>query len=142
MGYETISAITDNIEAALKAEGLNVTRKALDLSRALPAGMMPLAQVSYGGERFESQFGERPGYSEARFTIKVIMPEQDGSLAMIEEQRLAHQVRSAMTDSALNGGVLSSTRPVTAVRIPGFGVEGSGGFSKISVDVNVRYRES
>lgn len=142
MGYETISAMTDNIEAALKAEGFSVTRRALDDSRSLAAGMMPLAQVLYKGESFESPFGERPGYSEARFTIKIVLPAQDGSQAIAEEQRLAHMARNALTESALNAGGLAAARPVTGVKIPGFDIENNGGFSKISIDVNARYRES
>lgn len=141
MGYETVSAITDNIEAALKAAGLNVIRKALDVSMSLSAGMMPVAQVVYNGESFESPFGERPAYSDARFTIKLIMPDQDSPLALIEEQRLAHQARQALTESALNSGALSAAKPVTGVKIQGFDVETSGGFKKISMDVNARYRE-
>jgi hypothetical protein len=142
MGYETVSAITGNIEAALKNEGLNVTRKALDLSGSLPAGLMPLAQVSYNGESFESPFGERPSYSEAGFTVKIILPEQPDSPALTDEQMWAHQAREALTGAALNGGELSSAKPVTGVRISGFSVVGGGGFSKISMDVKVRYREA
>ncbi|MBI2401114.1 MAG: hypothetical protein HYV23_08700 [Deltaproteobacteria bacterium] len=142
MGYETISEITGNIETALKNEGLNVTRKALDSKGSLPAGLMPLAQVSYNGESFESPFGERPSYSEASFTIKIILPEQPDCPALIDEQMWAHQARQALTDSALNSGELALAKPVTGVRIPGFSVESDGGFSKISMDVKVRYRES
>lgn len=142
MGYETVSAITENIEAALRAAGLGVTRKALDLARALPAGMLPLAQVLYDGEAFEDPFGERPGYAEARFTIRVLLAEPDDASAATEEQRLGHAAREAVTPDVLNGGALSTERPVVAVRIPGFGVEGGGGLSRISMDVSVRYRES
>lgn len=141
MGYETVSAITDNIETALKAAGLNVIRKAFDISMSLPAGMMPAAQVLYNGESFESPFGERPCYSDARFTIKLIIPEQDSPLALSEEQRLAHQVRQALTESALNSGALSAAKPVIGVRIPGFQIETNGGFRNISMVVNARYRE-
>lgn len=142
MGYETISAITGNIETALKNEGLNVTRKALDSRGSLPAGLMPLAQVSYDGESFERPFGERPSNSEASFTIKIILPEQPDSPALTDEQMWAHQARQALTDEALNSGELALAKPVTGVRIPGFSVESDGGFSKISMDVKVRYRES
>lgn len=141
MGYETVSDITGNMETALKNEGLNVTRKALDSRGSLPAGLMPLAQLSYNGESFESPFGERPSYSEASFTIKIILPEQPDCPALTDEQLWAHQARQALTDSALNTGELASAKPVTGVRIPGFSVESSGGFSKISMDVKVRYRE-
>lgn len=141
MGYETVSDITGNMETALKNEGLNVTRKALDSRGSLPAGLMPLAQVSYNGESFESPFGERPSYSEASFTLKIILPEQPDCPALTDEQLWAHQARQALTDSALNTGELASAKPVTGVRIPGFSVESSGGFSKISMDVKVRYRE-
>lgn len=141
MGYETISAITGNIEAALKNEGLNVIRKALDSNGSLPAGLMPLAQVTYNGESFESPFGERPSYSEASFTIEIILPEQPECRAMTDEQMWAHQARQAMTDDSLNSGELASAKPVAGVKIPGFSVESTGGFSKISMDVKVRYRE-
>lgn len=141
MGYETIAAITANIEAALKGEGLNVTRRALDSSGSLPAGLMPLAQVSYNGESFESPFGERPSYSEAAFSIKIILPEQPDSPAMTDEQAWAHQAREAVTCCALNGGELALAKPVASVRIPGISVDRGGGFSKISMDVKVRYRE-
>jgi hypothetical protein len=121
---------------------LNVTRKALDLSGSLPAGLMPLAQVSYNGESFESPFGERPGYSEAGFTVKIILPEQPDCPGRIDEQMWAHKAREAITDAALNNGELALAKPVTGVRIPGFSVASGGGFSKVSMDIKVRYRES
>lgn len=142
MGHETVAAITDNIEAALSSGGLNVTREATDAGGSVPAGQLPVAQVSYKGEIFEDTFGERPGYAQARFMIKVILPGQDGPTAMAGEQKYAHQVRSAMTCTALNAGELAATQPVVSVRIPGFEIEQSGSLSKVSVDVNVRYRES
>lgn len=141
MGYETIAAITDNIEDALSSEGLNVTRKTLDGGGSVPAGLLPVAEVSYKGEVFEDTFGERPCHVEARFTIKVVLSGQDGSTAMDEEQRLAHKVRSAITCDALNSGRLAVTKPVSAARIPGFEIEQSGSLSKVAVEVNVRYRE-
>jgi hypothetical protein len=142
MGYETITAITGNIESSLASEGLNVTRKALDSNGSLPAGLMPLAQVSYNGESFESPFGERPCYSEAGFTIKIILPEQPDCPAEPGEQVWAHRAKGAITAAALNSGQLAAAKPVTAVMIPGFRTEYTGGFSKISIDVKIRYRES
>lgn len=142
MGYETISAITGNIESVLASEGLNVTRKALDSNGSLPAGLMPLAQVSYNGESFESTFGERPCYSEASFTIKIILPEQPDCTAQPEEQMWAHRSKDAITAAALNSGQLAVAKPVAAVMIPGFRTESAGGFSKISIEVKIRYRES
>jgi hypothetical protein len=142
MGYETISAITGNIESALASEGLNVTRKALDSNGSLPAGMLPLAQVFYAGELFESPFGERPCYSEASFTVKIILPEQPDCPAQPGEQMWAHRAKDAITAAALNSGQLAAAKPVSAVMIPGFRTEIAGGFSKISLDVKIRYRES
>lgn len=142
MGYGTITAITANIESALKNEGLNVTRKPLDERASLPAGLMPLAQVFYDGESFGNPFGERPGYSEAAFTIRIILPERPDCASPGEEQMWAHQAREALRPSALNSGELATSRPVTAVVVPGFRVQGAGGFSKVTVEVRVRYRES
>lgn len=142
MGYGTVAAITGNIESTLKNEGLNVTRKALDESASLPAGLMPLAQVFYDGESFENPFGERPAYALAAFTIRIILPERPGCASSGEEQMWAHQAREALSACALNSGELASSRPVTAVMVPGFRVESSGGFSKVTVEARVRYRES
>ncbi len=142
MGHETISAITGNIESILKGIGLNVTRKPLDALSSLPAGLMPLAQVFHQGESFESCFGERPGYSEASCTIKIILPSPHDCVAPGEEQMWGHQVRDALTAAALNAGELASMRPVTAVNVAGFRVECGGSFSKVTVELKIRYRES
>lgn len=141
MGYETVSAITDNIEATLTSEGLNVTRKALEIGGSVPAGLLPMAQVWHKGEVFEDTYGERPAYAEARFAVKVILSAKDGLIAAAEEQQLAHQVRSALTVSALNTGELAAARPVSVVRTHGYEIERSGNLATMSMDMNVRYRE-
>lgn len=142
MGYGTIEAITCNVESALKNEGLNVTRKPLDERASLPAGLMPLAQVLYAGESFESHFGERPGHAVAAYTIKVILLERPECVCSSEEQMWAHRVREALSAHSLNAGELAPAKPVTSVTVPGFRVENAGGFSKVIVEVRVRYRES
>lgn len=141
MGYETVAAITENIERTLKAEGLNVVRKTLDLRGALPAGMMPLAQVCFKGESFENVFGERPSRSVAAFSLKIILPERPDRLEAREEQMWAHRVRGALTEEALNAFDLAASKPVLKVMLHGFEVESGGGFSRITMEVKARYRE-
>jgi hypothetical protein len=96
----------------LKGEGLNVVRKTLDLRGSLPAGMMPLAQVSFKGESFENTFGERPSRSEAAFSLKIIIPERPDSQEAREEQMWAHRARGALSEEALNAGELAASKPV------------------------------
>ena len=142
MGYETLAAITENMERALKAEGLNVVRKTLDLRGSLPAGMMPLAQVCFTGESFEDTFGERPSRTEAAFSLKIIIPERPDSQEAREEQMWAHRARGALSEEALNAGALAASKPVLKVILHGFEVESGGGFSRITMEVKARYRES
>jgi len=142
MGYETVAAITGNIETALKGEGLNVARKTLDLKGSVPAGMMPLAQVLFKGEIFENTFGERPSRAEASFSVRITIPERPERTDAREEQMWAHRARAALTEEALNGGVLVSSRPVSKVLLEGFEVESNGGFSSIKMELKARYRES
>jgi len=142
MGYETVAAITGNIESALKGEGLNVVRRSLDLKGSVPAGMMPLAQVLFKGEAFENTFGERPLRAEALFGVRIIIPEKPERTDAREEQMWAHRARAALTEEALNGGVLASSRPVSKVLIDGFEVAGNGGFSMVTMELKARYRES
>ena len=142
MGFETLAAITGNIENALKNEGLNVVRKTLDLRGSLPAAMMPLAQVSFKGESFENTFGERPSRAEAAFALRIIIPERPENQELREEQMWAHRAREALTGEALNAGELASSKPVMKVILEGFEVESGGGFSRITMEVKARYRES
>lgn len=141
MNHDTVAAITENIESALKAEGLNVVRKTLDLNGALPAGMMPLGQVLFKGEAFENAYGERPSRSEASFNLRMIIPQGPDCPGAAEEQMWAHRARACLTEEALNGGALASSKPVVRVYLRGFEVESGGGFSRVSMEVKVRYRE-
>ncbi|HEY4706309.1 MAG TPA: hypothetical protein VII64_02545 [Thermodesulfobacteriota bacterium] len=141
-GFETIGAITNNIEEALRGLGFKFTRKAIEGEESIPAGLLPLARIYYLGERFEDGFGERPLYVDAGFLVRVSFASKEITQLVMEQQRAAHQIREALTIDALNSGALSETKNVSRVAIEECAVRNRGGIPELEMKVAVRYREA
>lgn len=140
--FDTIDAITDNLEAVLKSVGLNFSRETQTDISAIPAGAFPAGQIFYLGEVFEDIYGERPEYIEATYSIRVIIREADSRQMMRALQVWAHKIRDVLTVSALNIGALSSSRLVSFVRTERAEVEApTQDIGAVSVNVVIRYRE-
>lgn len=138
---EVVSAITDNIETALKGLGLNFSRKGFEDPEGVPAGLLPMGQVFYLGEEFEDTLGGRPKYSDAGFLVKVTMAAREPAALIREQQRFTHSIRDALTVDSLNGGALMSEKSVSRVRIERAEVANRSSRSDLKIKAVVRYRE-
>lgn len=139
--YDTVRAITDNIQSVLAKEGIHFTKKAFDDEKAIPAGLLPLGRIFYTGEFFENGYGQRPLYAEAEFTIKVALAAGDPEDLVREQQKWAHKIRGALTVDALNAGDLAATRYVSRVTISRAVSENKKNVSHLACKTAVRYRE-
>lgn len=138
-GYEALAAITDNIESSLKGLGVNFSRRCLADSARLPSGVLPAGQIVYDGESFEESLGERPPFSEARFTVRVVQSAPEAGLPY-EQHRLVHGMRESLTVDALNSGALAGERRVSRVVIEGADIENGETRSSLTMRLSVRYR--
>jgi hypothetical protein len=139
---DTVSAITDNMQSGLQKEGVRFSRKTYDDEKNVPASLIPFGEVFYLGEAFEYTHGQRPGYVEARFVLKVVLKERDPVDMMREEQGWVHRIRGAITVDALNTGALLSSKLVSRVTFTGVEVMNRDYISVLVYRVSVRYRES
>ncbi|MBW7957849.1 MAG: hypothetical protein H3C68_08165 [Deltaproteobacteria bacterium] len=139
-GYEIVAALTDNIEATLRALGINFNRKSFELQEGIPAGLLPLGEIFYAGESFEQSLGQGPGYAEAGFLLKVIMSPGEPSVVIREEQKIIHAIRDGLTVDALNTRALSEAKSVSGVRIERAEVTGRSSRPEVRVRASVRYR--
>lgn len=140
--FETVSAITDNIQSVLKSQGINFTRNAFDDRKAVPASVLPLGRIFYAGESFEHSHGQKPLYAEVEYSIRVLLAEKDPEAMVREQQRWAHRVRGALTVDALNTGELAASRYVSRVAVAGVEADNSRSTSSLVLRAVVRYRES
>jgi len=138
--FDTIGAITENIRALLEREGLHIARENYGDEKNAPSSLFPYAVLSYEGETFEYTHGQRPGYSEAGFSIKVALRNRDMRAITEDEQRWAHRIREALTVNALNTGRIGAFAPVSRVRTVSVKVERRGHVSLLGYDLAVRYR--
>lgn len=139
--FDTVAAITDNMQGALQSGGVRFARKSFDDEKNIPAALLPLGEIFYDGESFADGFGERPAYCEAEFTVRVVIGACDPTDAMREQQRWAHLVREAMTAANLNAGSLSASMPVSRVSVLRVVAENVKGFSSLKCKAVIRYRE-
>ncbi|HBG46397.1 MAG TPA: hypothetical protein DDW94_05335 [Deltaproteobacteria bacterium] len=139
--YEVIAAITDNIESALKRQGLNFSRKTFESPESIPAGALPLGQIFYLGEEFGGSLGEKPKYCDAAFLIRIILAAREPSALIREQQRTTHSIRGALTVDFLNSGALSTIKSVSRVNIEKTDVVNRAGMSDLNMKAAVRYRE-
>ncbi|MBI5562755.1 MAG: hypothetical protein HY894_07905 [Deltaproteobacteria bacterium] len=140
--FETVSAITENMAAALQSAGIRFTRKGFDDIKNVPATLLPLGEIFYNGETFEVASGERPGYAEAEFTVRVVIGAMEPADAMREQQRTGHGMREALNVSSLNAGSLAADKPVSRVRVERLQAENHRSLSPVNCKVIVRYREA
>ena len=139
-GFDTLRTITDNMRAVLEAEGLHVARDRYDGGAEVPSSLFPYCILLYEGESFEYTHGQRPGYSEAHFTVEVSLWNRDLAAMVEDEERWVHRVRGALTVAALNTGAIASTVPVSRVETRSVKVERKGHVSRLACQVAVRYR--
>lgn len=139
---DTAQAITENIQSALNMQGIVFALKAVDDESGIPASRRPLGQVFYLGEAFEYAHGQRPGYIDAEFLVKVVLGRDDDAGLIRGQQKWAHRIRGALTVDALNTGKLSETKYVSRVNVREARVENEAQGSRLVCGISVRYRES
>lgn len=142
--FDTIQAITDNIQSVLRGQGIDFIRRTFDDLSLVPASGIPLGEIYYRNETFEYTFGERPKYAAASYLVRVILREPDPVDMMRQQQKWAHIVRDALTVPALNTGALAASQLVSRVitdRVEADNTR-SDGLSAMNYQVSVQYRES
>ncbi len=138
--FETLNAITENLRALLAKEGLHMARENFGDDKNAPSSSYPYAVLMYDGEDFEYTHGQRPGYGEAAFTVRVGL-RNSGLQAMTgDEQRWTHRIREAVTVNALNTGLLAAAAPVSRVDTRSVKVERKGHVSRLDYSIVIRYR--
>lgn len=142
--FDTVAAITDNIQSVLQGLGIKFSVKAFEDNKDVPASLLPYGEIFYTGETFEDIGGERPSYAEADFTLIVIMRERVARDLVRTEQDWTHRIREALTVGALNTGELNASKLVSRVTSPSVGMDkgsGKSGLGILSYQAKVRYRE-
>lgn len=140
--FDTIRAVTENMEEVLRKEGICFSLKTYEDERGAPASRLPLGRIHYAGESFQNAYGERPLYAEAEFVIKIVIGERDPADLIREQQRWAHKVRGALFAEALNINGLAASKYVNRVMIQRIDAENRKETSAIVCRASVRYRES
>lgn len=141
---ETVKFITDNIETVLKGLGIHFVRKTFEDEKNIPASLLPLGEIRYQGEVFEYTHGERMGYIEAEFALRVTIAERDTVDMMRAQQKWAHSIRGALTINALNIAGLVTSKYVSRVTTAAVEVDNArtDGVAALGYQLMVRYRET
>ena len=139
--FDTVAAITDNLQEALKKQGIHFSKSGFDDPGSIPASSLPLGRIFYAGENFEYAHGQRPMYGEVEYSVRVLLAEKDPADMMREQQKWTHRVRDAMTIEALNTGALAAGRPVSRVMVAGVRADNDRHTATLVLRTVVRYRE-
>lgn len=139
--FNTLDAITDNLESVLKKQGINFSVAVFDDIAAIPASILPVGQIFYEGEEPEYNHGEKPKTSEARFMIRVVMPGHDERGQVRAQQEWTRKIREAVTVAALNIGSLASSKLVSWVATDDISFDNTPPRTAVSYRLRVRYRE-
>jgi len=137
---DTLKAITENLNTILEKEGLHLPREEYADNKNVPSSLFPYGIISYDGETFEYTHGQRPGYSDANFTLNVALRNRDHRAKTNDEQRWAHRIREVLTVNALNSGKIQVLSPVSRVTTEAVKVDKSGYVSKLIYSLSIRYR--
>ena len=140
-GAETVKAITDNLQGLLRSQGIQFTREVFEEVTHIPASLLPLGQIFYQGEDFEYTHGERPGYVEAIFLVRVLLRERDPQSKIRAEQTWVHRIRDSLTVDSLNTGSLSESKPVSRITISRATIDHIGHTAVLNCTIRIRYRE-
>lgn len=142
--FDTIQAITKNLETALSGLGVKFSLKCYDdAGKSTPASVIPRGEFFYNGEVPENTHGERPSYIEAEYMLKVILNHLDSAKMVRAQQEWFHLIRAGVTVNALNSGALAASKLVSKVITESATPEndGSSGLATFNYRVKIRYRE-
>lgn len=113
--FDTITAITDNIETVLTGLGINFSSATYENDIDIPASLTPFGQIFYEGEEFEYVHGQKPKYAHSNFLLRVHLEDRSDRELTRSEQKWAHNIRDGLTVNALNVGDLVTTKYVNLV---------------------------
>ncbi|MBI5236013.1 MAG: hypothetical protein HY886_07180 [Deltaproteobacteria bacterium] len=139
---DTIIAITENICAVARGEGIRLSPGTNAQARNAPASAMPVGEIVYTGETFEDSCGQRPCYVTAVFSISVDFPERHREDIIRAQQAAAHKLRGALTVSGLNIGALVASKPISSARITEVQARMKDDVGSVNCILAVRYRET
>ncbi len=141
--YETITAITDNLEAVLKGLGVNFTRTVYEDMASIPTSLLPLGEIIYNRESFEHPSGMKSGYCEAGFRLKVTLKENNPRDMQLAQMYWIHKIRDRITVNALNIGSLASSKLVSTIITESARPENVHyeAVAAIIYEIKIRYRE-
>jgi len=140
--FDTVQAITENLAAALEAEGIRFSTGPYGDDSGIPAGVLPAGSIRYTGEAFEDASAQRPLYIEAGFTVRVVMAPGDRAGLARRQQDWVHRIRGSLSVDALNTGALAASKPVSRVIMGRAGAAANTNTASVTVEVAVRYREA
>lgn len=140
--FATIKSITDNVRSVLQAQGIKFSRSTFEDEKNIPASLLPLGGIYYRGEDFQYTHGQRPGYAEADFLVKVVLQDRDSAGLIRSTQKWMHSVRDALTVNAINIGDLAVSKPASLVTVERVDVENKGDMAVLGFKVKIRYRET
>ena len=140
--FATVKSITDNLQSVLKTQGIHFDRKVFEDDKNIPASFFPCGEIFYNGEEFEYTHGERPGYAEINYGLRVMLQERDPVDAMREQQKWAHKIREALTVSAMNVTDLAASKLVSRVTTEAVDVDNLSARAVLNYRLKVRYREA
>ncbi len=139
--FATVKSVTDNLQSVLRGQGIHFDRKAYEDDKNIPASLLPHGEIYYDGEEFEYTHGERPGYAEINYRLRVVLQERDPVDAMREQQNWTHKSRDSLTVSALNVVDLASSKLVSRVTTEAVDVDNRSTRAVLNYRIKVRYRE-
>ena len=140
--FATIKSITDNVQSVLQGQGIKFSRSTFEDEKNIPASLLPFGEIYYKGEDFQYTHGQRPGYAEANFLVKVVLQDRDSAGLIRSTQKWMHLLRDALTVNSLNEGDLAGTKLISLAAIEGVDVENKGDMAVLGFKVKVRYRET
>jgi hypothetical protein len=140
MSFESVRAITENLRRTLEAKGIRFQAAHGEDDHPTQASLLPAGLIFYSGESFEYVHGQRAGYAEAEYRVRVIFREKDAGGIAAERQKWGHTIREALTVDSLNTGVLAGARPVSRVVVANIKAGETKGLSALNCTVIVRYR--
>ena len=140
--FTTIKSITDNLQSVLLAIGIKFSRKAFEDAGSIPLSLLPFGEIYYKGESFEYTHGQRSGYAEANYLIKVITQGHDNTELVRTAQKWVHGVRDSITINALNIGELATSKLVSWVNMESVEIVYTAEYGTIDYVIKIRYRET
>ena len=139
--FDTITAVTDNLESVLRGLGINFTKEIHDDVGAIPASLLPHGQIFYDKENFEYTHGQKPEYATATFRVRVALMGNDAQKFIRDQQKWVHLIREALTVNALNIGGLATSKLINMAALDEVDVENTADRASLMCRVGIRYRE-